>query len=257
MKKTIKNYSFGSFSVLACVIIYVISFFLPFYMAENSSVISLGFSTYGIAAILAMVLPALIAIVILLMPIDVIKKYVACTFMSLWLTCGALASALLLKAKFRGFGISVGAILAICSGIAVLFASIIANIRADASLKHKEQIWYGGINKIILLVNLPLLSCTTVLMVIFYKLLFGFDFLVTAAVFAYWFSKLFCSLASFAALYSKRKFGMLYYPVALLSVFVIFVLTYSAGASALPIGLICSAVSAAFWYTLGTIAKNF
>ena len=45
MKKTIKNYSFGSFSVLACVIIYVISFFLPFYMAENSSVISLGFST--------------------------------------------------------------------------------------------------------------------------------------------------------------------------------------------------------------------
>lgn len=78
MKKTIKNYSFGSFSVLACVIIYVISFFLPFYMAENSSVISLGFSTYGIAAILAMVLPALIAIVILLLPTDVIKKYDLC-----------------------------------------------------------------------------------------------------------------------------------------------------------------------------------
>lgn len=258
MKKVIKNYSVGSFLVLACVLPYVVSLFLPFYTAENSSVISLGFNAYGLVAAGLMILPSVITIIVLLAPTDVIKKYVACTFMSLWLSGGALLCSLLLKTKFRGLEISFGAILAICSAIAALIASVIANIRADASPRHKEHVWYTEMNKIILLVNLPLLTCTTVLMVIFHKLLFGFDFLITAAIFAYWICKLFCSMASLEALYSRKKYGILYYPVAFLSVFVVFVFTYSAGAASVLLitGLIVSVICAVFWYTLGAIAKK-
>ncbi|MBO4897674.1 MAG: hypothetical protein J5590_05195 [Clostridia bacterium] len=258
-RSTKRNYSGATVVLLLIMIIEAAMMCLPCFGGNNaSSMLSVlkAKDLYGVAVAGLLCLPLAVMFVAVCLPVDVIKKYVICFFMSVWMLFGYMLLSLLFKAKFAPAKPSVGLIMGIVGALALFAATIIGNITDKSPRKHKDAVWYNGFNRILLFISLPMFASMAVAAVVFKNMLYSFPTLTVIGVFTAVGTLAVCSFVSICSLFGKNKPGILYYITAFTSVVAIMSMFIMSGSSATVFALLFAVVLALFFIYLGHIAKR-
>ena len=270
-KKTkVKNYGAGTFFITLLVIVCFASLLLPLVAGEyqisvmnavrGKSVDGITLlpkmGIFGIACLVTMILPLLAMLIISLLPFDRIKKYVVSFFLSVVLLVGFLVVYYLVSSKFDGRA-GIGFYLGILSAAALALTALYSLRRDPAGKKHKAVVWYNGVNKIVLLVCLPLAVAMIVFTVMMFDILNNLPLFTSIGVFLFIAGTIIAATVAIFTVFENYKSGLMYFLTGACWAVGIVLCMARAGFGALLAAIVVAIVCAVFWMSLGTISQKY
>lgn len=270
MKKNTSNYSLGTALLTLASVLCLLSFFLPLVSGEfavgiqdtltgksvGETVVLPRLGIYGVISLITVYVPLAVIFVLSVLPFDRIKKYVFTCFLCIILLIGFLLVYYMLGAKVdgaAGTGFYAGLLL-----IASLFAAALVSISKDpAARKDKAVAWYNVLNKIVLLVCLPLAAALLVFSLMMFKLISNLPVFISVGVFLLVIGTMIAAAVSILAVFGKYAFGRLYFLTGICWAAGIVFCLMNAGIAALIASVLTGAIFGIFWLSLARISRVY
>jgi len=265
MKKSRKKYpkyTLGNLLVFILAAVNILSLFLPYITGEAAvtpakyMTLQQLLSVFGIMFVLFIIIPALVVCVLQICPWDSIKKFLLTCCFSLWLCVGTVISEVILMQSAEG-GVGIGFLIGMLSSVLQIVLCILFTKISKVPQKHKDMVWYMGINKIFVLAGMPVSVAMTLGIILFFDLVFHFPIVTVLGILCIWISVVACTVVAVMSLFEKYSAGIFYYPVAFLSAVGIVSLCWSSNISMMIFGVIAASASGAFWLSLGGLARKY
>ena len=263
-KNKVRKYSVTNLLFVLLSALSVLSAFLP-YVSGDAPVSPISFlngelsgalSIFGIMYIVLKLLPALCCFVVQLFPMEVIKGYLVTFFIATILAIGEALCFVITTQRFEG-GAGIGFIAAMAVAIVIAGLCILFTKTDNAPKKHKDITWYRGINKIIVLIEVPICAAMTAAIILFCTLVFRFPFAIVLGIMSIWGCLTVAGIVSVGSLFGKYKLGILYYLAAFLNVLGVAAICWSDSVSFMLLGLLLAALIGAFWFGMAGVAKKY
>ena len=265
MKKKVKNYpkyAFGNLVVFLLGAASILSLFLP-YVSGVERVIPVLYlapgkflSVFGIMFAGLILLPVGVILLLQIIPWDSIKKFLlTCCFSVLLLAGTVMTEVILIQGTDGQIGIGFPA--GVAAAVLQIVSCIMFTRFSKVSKKHKDMVWYMGINKIFTLIGLPVASSMTLGIILFWDLVFHFPLITVLGILCIWLSVCVCTYVGIMSLFGKYSAGIFYYPVAFLSAVGIVALCWSSSIWVMIFGVVAASAAGMFCLSLGGLAKKY